>query len=228
MTSAYPIDPETASTNATEGGMSPTELAALVCSRICHDLVSPVGAIVNGIDLMRELGGSGEDELSMIGQSAGRAADLLQFHRLAFGAVPEGAGAIKRATLMQSARGVIASNRCSLSWTGEDGPPLERAEARLIGIMLLCSRSMLGLRGRITIATAPAAGVPVRVTAQSDSATCSDAHYAWIMSNGRTTLRPEAREVEFILVGPAAAATGATISVESGPGFVDLVASRGG
>src|SRR6202140_2456609 len=64
------------------------DLAALLCSRVCHDLISPVGAIVNGLEVMDE----DKDEetkvfaLDLIKKSANQASAKLQFCRLAFGA----------------------------------------------------------------------------------------------------------------------------------------------
>ena len=64
------------------------DLAALLCSRVCHDLISPVGAIVNGLEVMEE----DKDEetkvfaLDLIKKSAKQASAKLQFCRLAFGA----------------------------------------------------------------------------------------------------------------------------------------------
>ena len=58
-------------------------LAGILASRICHDLVSPVGAVVNGMDLIREVGaGDAREELAMVGESAKRASALLQFFRI--------------------------------------------------------------------------------------------------------------------------------------------------
>src|ERR1700692_4158543 len=64
------------------------DLAALLCSRVCHDLISPVGAIVNGLEVLEE----GKDEetktfaLDLIRKSANIASTKLQFCRIAFGA----------------------------------------------------------------------------------------------------------------------------------------------
>jgi len=59
----------------------------LIVSKVCHDLVSPVGAIGNGVELMEELGGSaGNEALSLISSSATQAARRLKCFRLAYGA----------------------------------------------------------------------------------------------------------------------------------------------
>lgn len=59
----------------------------LMASRICHDLVSPVGAVNNGVELMEELGPSAGDEaISLIANSAQQASIRLKAFRLSYGA----------------------------------------------------------------------------------------------------------------------------------------------
>ena len=65
--------------------LSAPDLAALLCSRVCHDIISPVGAINNGLELLDE-GGADEDAMKLIRQSARNASARLQFARIAFGA----------------------------------------------------------------------------------------------------------------------------------------------
>ena len=65
--------------NLTLGG---SDLAALLCSRVCHDVISPVGAINNGLELLDE-GGSDADALDLIRTSALNASVRLKLARLA-------------------------------------------------------------------------------------------------------------------------------------------------
>ena len=65
--------------------LTATDLAALLCSRVCHDIISPVGAINNGLELLDE-GGADEDAMNLIRTSARNASARLQFARIAFGA----------------------------------------------------------------------------------------------------------------------------------------------
>lgn len=59
----------------------------LIASRICHDLVSPVGAISNGVELVQELGAAaGEEAMELIASSAGQASIRLKTFRLCYGA----------------------------------------------------------------------------------------------------------------------------------------------
>lgn len=61
-------------------------LAEIWCSKLCHDLVSPVGAICNGVEFLQESGGGASEAVELIAQSAGMASDRLKFFRTAYGA----------------------------------------------------------------------------------------------------------------------------------------------
>ena len=148
--------------------MSRPDLSSVIASRVCHDLVSPIGAIVNGVDLIREIGGGDvADELTMISQSAERASSLLQFYRIAFGAVDPQAAAIARSTLSDMATRLIATQRVVLDWAGLDGTPLSRAEGRLLYQMLLCAKLIVGMRGVVQISMGDGQAIPIVVRVES-------------------------------------------------------------
>ena len=88
----------------------------LLSSRICHDLVSPVGAVNNGIELMREMGTDmADDALDLIESSVGQAAARLKLFRLAYGA----AGSEKQVSfqdLQQAFEGWISAGRNNVEW----------------------------------------------------------------------------------------------------------------
>jgi histidine phosphotransferase ChpT len=65
--------------------LTPSDLASLLCSKVCHDIISPVGAINNGLELLDE-GGADEAAMDLIKTSARNASARLQFARIAFGA----------------------------------------------------------------------------------------------------------------------------------------------
>ena len=66
--------------------MTATELNALIGSRICHDLISPLGAIGNGIELLTMSGMSAAPEITLISESVDNANARIRFFRIAFGA----------------------------------------------------------------------------------------------------------------------------------------------
>jgi histidine phosphotransferase ChpT len=94
------------------------DLAALLCSRVCHDLISPVGAVVNGLEVLEE----GKDEetrtfaLDLIKKSSQQASARLQFCRLAFGAAGSAGAAIDLGDAQGVARGFLEDGKTRLEW----------------------------------------------------------------------------------------------------------------
>jgi histidine phosphotransferase ChpT len=94
------------------------DLAAFLCSRVCHDLISPVGAIVNGIEVLEE----DKDEetktfaLDLIKKSAYQASAKLQFCRLAFGAAGSAGAQIDLGDAEKVARGLLEDGKTTLLW----------------------------------------------------------------------------------------------------------------
>lgn len=94
------------------------DLAALLCSRVCHDLISPVGAIINGLEVMEE----DRDEetktfaLDLIKRSAAQASAKLQFCRLAFGAAGSAGAQIELGDAEKVARGLLEDGKIALTW----------------------------------------------------------------------------------------------------------------
>jgi histidine phosphotransferase ChpT len=94
------------------------ELAALLCSRVCHDLISPVGAIVNGLEVLDD-NPKPDDAvfaLDLIRKSAKTASARLQFCRLAFGAAGSSGAQIDLGDAQAMARGQIEDGKTSITW----------------------------------------------------------------------------------------------------------------
>jgi histidine phosphotransferase ChpT len=94
------------------------ELAALLCSRVCHDLISPVGAIVNGLEVLDD-NPKPEDRdfaLDLIRKSAKTASARLQFCRLAFGAAGSSGAQIDLGDAQAMAKGHIEDGKITLGW----------------------------------------------------------------------------------------------------------------
>ena len=94
------------------------DLAALLCSRVCHDVISPVGAIVNGLEVL-------EDEkdpemrnfaFELIRKSAHTASARLQYCRLAFGAAGSAGASIDTGDAENVARNLFVDDRTKLEW----------------------------------------------------------------------------------------------------------------
>ena len=94
------------------------DLAALLCSRVCHDLISPVGAIVNGLEVLAD---ENDEEtktfaLDLIKKSAGTASAKLQFCRIAFGAAGSAGAQIDSGDAEKVARGFLEDDKTKLDW----------------------------------------------------------------------------------------------------------------
>jgi histidine phosphotransferase ChpT len=96
------------------------DLAALLCSRVCHDVISPVGAIVNGLEVLAEEKDSSMRDfaLELINKSAKTASARLQFARIAFGAAGSAGSAIDTGDAEQVAKGFLNDDKLRLSWSG--------------------------------------------------------------------------------------------------------------
>eukprot|EP00913_Durusdinium_trenchii_P008131 g7628.t1 len=94
------------------------DLAALLCSRVCHDVISPVGAINNGLELLDE-GAADSDALDLIRTSALNASVRLKFARLAFGASGSVGASIDTGEAEKAAKDFAAAEKkTEVSWNG--------------------------------------------------------------------------------------------------------------
>ncbi len=147
--------------------MQTDNLPELICSRICHDLINPIGAINNGVELMTELGGGGP-ELELIGQSADTARAKVEFFRIAFGAA--GNGMLGYAQARRVALDMFAPTRLRLDFRAEWGER-RRALVKLLYLLLLCCEKALPRGGELA---------------------CTPTDTGWVLeSNAKTAPDPE-------------------------------------
>ena len=94
------------------------DLAALLCSRVCHDIISPVGAIINGLEVLDEDNSEDMREFAfgLIRRSADQASAKLQFARLAFGAAGSAGAEIDLGDAEKVARGYMQGEKAEFSW----------------------------------------------------------------------------------------------------------------
>ena len=127
--------------------MSETEIdfASLLCSRLCHDLLSPVGAMNNGIELLAD---EHDPEMrqrcmDLLAESAKSAADKLKFFRLAFGAAGGfGAEVDPNEAKLVIVPMVTASGRTVLEWAVPANVMPKRAVKILLNLVLLAHEAL--------------------------------------------------------------------------------------
>jgi histidine phosphotransferase ChpT len=129
------------------------DLAALLCSRVCHDLISPTGAIVNGLEVLEEKESDQETRnfaLDLIKKSAKTASARLQFCRLAFGAAGSAGAQIDLADAHGMARAFIEDDKTKLAWNLPH-MLLPKNRAKLLLNMLIIASQTIPRGGTITV-----------------------------------------------------------------------------
>ncbi|HEX5777649.1 MAG TPA: histidine phosphotransferase family protein [Xanthobacteraceae bacterium] len=94
------------------------DLAALLCSRVCHDVISPVGAIVNGLEIFEDEKDEAmkKSALDLVKKSANQASARLQFARIAFGAAGSAGAALDLGDAEKAVRGLLHDERLTIDW----------------------------------------------------------------------------------------------------------------
>ena len=128
------------------------DLAALLCSRVCHDLISPVGAIINGLEVMEE---DKDDEtktfaMDLIKKSARTASAKLQFCRLAFGAAGSAGAQIDTGDAEKVTRGLIEDDKTKIAWN-LPRVLLAKNRVKLLLNMLLIAGQTIPRGGALTV-----------------------------------------------------------------------------
>jgi histidine phosphotransferase ChpT len=132
--------------------LSALDLAALLCSRVCHDLISPVGAIVNGLEVLEEE----KDEatktfaLDLIKKSANTASAKLQFCRIAFGAAGSAGAQIDTGDAEKISRGFLEDDKTKLAWK-LPRVLMAKNRVKLLLNMLLIAGQTIPRGGQLTV-----------------------------------------------------------------------------
>jgi histidine phosphotransferase ChpT len=195
------------------------EFAALLCSRVCHDVISPVGAIVNGLEVLEE---EEDDEmrehaLLLIAKSALQASAKLQFARLAFGASGSAGAMIEVGDAIKAADGLLSGGRVTASWESKPGA-LHKTRLKLLMNVFQFALGAIprggdlkviiedGNEGMMVVATGTKARIP---------------EHADLAQGEKLSSLPDSRAVQPYLIGLLCRAVHANLSVaqamEEGP-----------
>jgi histidine phosphotransferase ChpT len=190
--------------------LSALDLAALLCSRVCHDLISPVGAIVNGLEVLEE----DKDEetkvfaLDLIKKSAHQASAKLQFCRLAFGAAGSAGAQIDLGDAEKVARGMIADDKIKITWNlPRELMPKNRV--KLLLNMLLISVGTIPRGGALTV-DATEGGKGFRITATGLNARLAEATADLLIGSPERSV--DAHAIQPVYTGILARDCGLTVS----------------
>ncbi len=195
-----------------------TTLAAALGSRICHDLISPLGAICNGIELLGMADRAGAPEIDLIRESVETANARIRFFRIAYGTAPDG-----QQIAAQEVKRVIGDYaryaRVSIEWP--DMPNPGRPAARLAFLLIQCLEAAMPFGGQITV-TRPDGGW--RLRGASERMKHDEALWAGLSGGDPAPAgappRPDA--IQFLLARPAAEACGVSLAVGLGENRIDI------
>ncbi|MCO5070510.1 MAG: histidine phosphotransferase family protein [Rhizobiaceae bacterium] len=129
--------------------LSAADLAALLCSRVCHDIISPVGAVNNGLELLDE-GDASIEAMDLIRTSAFKASARLQFARIAFGAAGSAGMQIDTGDAEAVATAYLKDEKPELVWQGRRAL-LPKNKVKLLLNLILIAHAAIPKGGRITV-----------------------------------------------------------------------------
>ena len=157
--------------------MTEIRLTELLCSKLCHDLVGPVGAIGNGMELLAEEDlGMSDEALELTAHSTRRASAILQFYRIAYGL-----GQTERRQdpkfLAELATGLLGDSRVSLDWPDEAKTQLwPEGSGKLILNMIALAQEALPTGGTVRVGIAEnGGGAEISATAEGKDAGFNEA-----------------------------------------------------
>lgn len=188
-------------------------ISALLCTRLCHDLIGPAGAVVNGVELLSEDPGAVDEEvIELIRLSAFETTRRLKFFRLALGVSPEG-------QMITAARTVaddyFTTSRVELDWSQSILEAPSRHPSALVPILLnllMCGAEALPRGGRIAIdGNLGADGYTLTVRAAGEAVKIDEEALA-SLSGDRDLATLEARGIAPYMAARLAAAAGSKIT----------------
>ena len=176
------------------------ELNALIGSRICHDLISPLGAIGNGVELLAMTGAETTPEITLITESVENANARIRYFRVAFGAASPG-------TMIGNAevRSILGdlfkqTSRIAVDWRVSDD--ISRAETKLAFLIILCFENALPWGGKVLVTRT---GGRWNLMGSGDRLKIDERLWD-VVANPQSDTKLNASDVQFALVQPAARA----------------------
>lgn len=191
------------------------DFSALVSSRICHDLISPLGAIANGVELLSMT--AAVPEVALIAESIANANARIRAFRIAFGAAEPGQR-VTRAELRAILDDLGRGGRLAIDWPLVSD--IERREAKLVLLALQCLETLMPWGGNVTI-TGEGPG-RWTVTGRAERMRSDPALLSRLEGSGTGALPPEPAHVQFALLPHEVARAGGSLRTEASAGRIAI------
>ena len=149
--------------------IDPVEFASLLCSRLCHDLLSPIGALNNGLELLADETDPAMRErcMDLLAQSARTSANKLKFFRLAFGAAGGFGERVDTREARTALEGLLTENkRLTLTWAVE-AAQLPKVAVKVLLNLALIAGDTLPRGGTVTVG-AEETGEAIEIVLQAE------------------------------------------------------------
>jgi histidine phosphotransferase ChpT len=196
------------------------KLAELLCSRLCHDLIGPVGAINNGLELLEDYDPSmADDVLPLLASSAKQAWNRLAFFRAALG-FSGGRTAWPASELGRIAEGMVVSDKVSLDWQLPDSVEVDRRQGQLLLNLALLATEILTRGGSIRV-TGNGSKSEAVVEASGPDAVLAERHRVGLTAQADSDAVEE-RGILAHMTGLLARAAGTQVTFTQGPGKVEF------
>ena len=132
--------------------LTPTSLSALLCARICHDLISPIGALGTAVEILDD--GDNvemhEDALELVRTASRQASAKLKFLRLAFGAAGSAPGVIATSEVIQLSDDMFADSKPDIVWD-IDSDGIDKNQARILLNLMMLAIQAAPRGGTVTV-----------------------------------------------------------------------------
>ncbi|SDW42312.1 histidine phosphotransferase ChpT [Ruegeria halocynthiae] len=188
-------------------GASDVNLAELIGSRICHDLISPIGAITNGLELLEMVGTVQGPEMELISGSVGSAGARIRFFRVAFG--PASDQPLGRSEVVELLRDVERAGRVRINWNLTE--PVPRNQVKLAFLAVMCCESAMPFGGEVDI---EALGAAWTVTGKADKMNIDTGLWAGV-ATGRFADKLNPAQVQFALLPNTASTMSRRVAAET-------------
>jgi histidine phosphotransferase ChpT len=191
------------------------DLAALIASRVCHDIISPVGAINNGLEVLAEDNNEEMREFAMdlIRKSARQASAKLQFARLAFGAAGSAGASIDLGDAENVAKGFMSGEKATLEWTATRVLMPKNLVKLLLNLILVAGHAV-PRGGVIAVVVTGAAETPTfTLTCTGQGARIPPNAESFLAGRHGETL-PDAHSIQPIYAGLLARAAGMRVEID--------------
>jgi histidine phosphotransferase ChpT len=205
--------------------MNEIEFSALMVSRVCHDLVGPMGAVINGLEVLEDERDPAmrEDAIKLVSSSAAQALARIQFMRIAFGAAGSAGAELDLGEIGRLIAGLLDGGKVKLDW---QAPQAYWAKdwAKLLMNAALLGADSLPRGGTVTVTAGEDAKAPsFKVVAAGTVARLSE-EVAQILKGEQVQGPVDARAIQPHLTYRLSRTVNAGLAVTAGEGSVVITA----